>query len=206
MKIFCIGDCHTSGYDPDPKNRPQGFLSYPIFLQEILGKEKAEVINMGRSMMTLSVLGSYPNVTIPQEACKDDIILLWCGQNDMALEKSADETFSLYLQYYEKFKKQGLSDSIIHLTCMPRLNINDKKDSAKLFEKERVLFNSLLLFRFPEKSIDIGNNKELIDQGELREDYATLFPALRRRDHLNREGNKKVAKIIAEYLSKNFIN
>jgi lysophospholipase L1-like esterase len=165
-------------------------VSYPYFLQKILGNNKYNVINLGRTMITLKLLVSWEDLFVGENIIPRDIVCYWCGTNDLYKEDyTGKELFEIYDNYYNNLAERGLR--IIPFTFLPRSNL-----SPKSFESQRLIFNELVRNKY-NNIADLGADKNIGYSGA--EFYAEYYNQTEN-THLNNNGYKYVADIVANII------
>jgi len=194
-KIFCVGDCSTSGLEHiDDK------VNYTKFLGKLVEK-KYEVINNSRTMLTVENIAKNYNLFIPKERTKGNIVCVWIGSNDLYLSHKPEKVFENLNNYCNYLIKNGLN--VIVLTLFPR-TYTPYFDEATYY-KNRKIYNNLIVNNF-ENVVNIARSSRL-GMKLLNEKYCFIHETLGvgkslAEGHLNTAGHKIVADMIYKKMHK----
>lgn len=149
-KIFCVGDCYTSGLDfIDNKTNYTEFLSKRV-------KGKYEIMNGGRTMLRMQNIAEHFDLFLPKEMLKGDVFCIWIGSNDLYMGYKPETVFKNLSLYYNHLIEEGLN--IIVLTLFPRFH--SPYISSIVFDKNRKIYNSLIVNNF-ENVVNVAKSSRL---------------------------------------------
>ena len=176
MKLFCIGDSNTYGFNP------QTAAGYPSGTRWTDRLEGWEVINYGISGMTIPRVPSF----FPNEVRKNrpDLVFVMLGTNDLLENDGAEEAADRMEVFLTSIKASGIS---LLLVSPPPLQQGAWVDSEELISESRKLGD---LYR----DIAERNGYMFADAGEW--DIELMFDGV----HFSPAGHEKFAGKLGEML------
>lgn len=188
MVISCVGDSITYGYGL--KDRKD---SWVFLLPKLLG-EDYKTINYGLVGATLLSSGDIPyfnsNIALEFNKKDTDKIIFMLGSNDSKNINWNKNKFSEeYNQIVDKFIDKVGRDNLYIMTP-PKIFLKSSSEEDANNDNLKEAYDII---------IDIGNNKNVnvIDLYKYSENHKDWYSDGL---HLNKKGNKEVAKIISKYL------
>lgn len=184
LKITAIGDSLTYGYLlEDDSKKWTNILSEKLDL---------EIINKGiNGNTTKDILQRFDQDILKQ---KSDIVIIWCGVNDLFQEISLEEVVENISLMHKKCLENGIKPILISSTPLNIQHLDTQDDYIKYAVDTKV---SKLSHKFKEKGYDFIDLYTPFKLNQKDKDYSKYFTD---NLHLSYKGNKLVSEILFKEL------
>jgi lysophospholipase L1-like esterase len=197
LKVVFFGDSIT-----EAAVKPKGFITIDDSLLNSAGRQDYELIGAGISGN--KVYDLYLRMEDDVVSKSPDIVIIWVGVNDVWHKKmgtgtDADKFEKFYLAMVKRFKAANIKV----IVCTPA-SIGEKYDNSNEQDGDLNKYSNIIRKISSEQQLTLVDMREAFETYEKTNNHNNLEKGILTADgvHLNDEGNKFVAKLMAEGIRK----
>ncbi|HEY8733953.1 MAG TPA: GDSL-type esterase/lipase family protein [Puia sp.] len=197
LKVVFFGDSIT-----EAAVKPKGFITIDDSLLNSAGRQDYELIGAGVSGN--KVYDLYLRMEDDVVSKSPDIVIIWVGVNDVWHKKmgtgtDADKFEKFYLAMVKRFKAANIKV----IVCTPA-SIGEKYDNSNEQDGDLNKYSNIIRKISSEQQLTLVDMREAFETYEKTNNHNNLEKGILTADgvHLNDEGNKFVAKLMAEGIRK----
>ncbi|MDP9040674.1 MAG: GDSL-type esterase/lipase family protein [Bacteroidota bacterium] len=197
LKVVFFGDSIT-----EAAVKPKGFITIDDSLLNSAGRQDYELIGAGVSGN--KVYDLYLRMEDDVVSKSPDIVIIWVGVNDVWHKKmgtgtDADKFERFYLAMVKRFKAANIKV----IVCTPA-SIGEKYDNSNEQDGDLNKYSNIIRKISSEQQLTLVDMRDTFETYERTNNHNNLEKGILTADgvHLNDEGNRLVAKLMAEGIRK----
>ncbi len=197
LKVVFFGDSIT-----EAAVKPKGFITIDDSLLNSAGRQDYELIGAGVSGN--KVYDLYLRMEDDVVSKSPDIVIIWVGVNDVWHKKmgtgtDADKFEKFYLAMVKRFKAANVKV----IVCTPA-SIGEKYDNSNEQDGDLNKYSNIIRKISSEQQLTLVDMREAFETYEKTNNHNNLEKGILTADgvHLNDEGNRLVARLMAEGIRK----